>query len=94
MPIEERQIGIDHLIKQAEKFSNMSAQDPTTDAIDRVQTAINLVGAAIAERLEAIQKSLDSVADIPVNQFIINPPRKIRELKPGCGYRVLNHGAL
>ena len=45
MSIGERKIGIDHLVKQAEKFSNMSAQDPTTDAIDRVQIAIYLVGA-------------------------------------------------
>ena len=64
MPIGERQIGIDHLINQAEKFSKLSAQDPTTDSIDRIQTAIYLVGAANAGRLEAIRKSLDSVADI------------------------------
>ena len=64
MPIGERQIRIDHLIKQAEKFSNMSAQDPSSDAADRVQIALYVVGAAIAERLEAIEKSLESVADI------------------------------
>ncbi len=63
MPIGERKIGIDHLIKQAEKYENMSAQDPATDAIDRVQIAIYLVGAVITEQLEVIQKSLDSAAD-------------------------------
>ena len=63
MPIGERQIRIDHLIKQAEKISNMSAQDPSSDAADRVQIALYVVGAAMAERLEAIEKSLDSVAE-------------------------------
>ncbi len=63
MPIGERQIRIDHLIKQAEKFSKLSAQDPITDSIDRIVTAIYLAGAANAERLEAIKESLDSVAE-------------------------------
>ncbi len=63
MPTGDRKIEIDHLINQAEKFSKLSAQDPITDSIDRIVTAIYLAGAANAERLEAIEKSLDSVAD-------------------------------
>ena len=63
MPTGEFKITVDYLKGEAEKISKMSAQEPTTDALDRVYIAINEVGAAISERLEALQGSLNVIAN-------------------------------
>ena len=63
MPTREFKITVDYLKGEAERISNLSAQEPTADAIDRVYIAIIEVGAAISERLEALQGSLNVIAN-------------------------------
>ena len=48
------EVTVTQLREQAERLGRQPTEDPTADAMDRTAIAVYTVGAALAERLEAI----------------------------------------
>ena len=51
-------VTVTQLREEADKFGGLAAAESTADAIDRIAIAVYMVGAALAERLEATMGSI------------------------------------